>query len=107
MNGLVNNPKLELFDHSFFVKHDSVLIGYINIGAYNKDEKCVYLRAAIDLDKRGLSYGKTLLAEISEYIFLEYPNVHSIKLKIADDNIPSLMTANYCGYKWLRDDFYT
>ena len=103
---LSNIEKKEFFDHSFIVKHNENYVGYIKIGAYNEDEKSVYLRAAIDKDKRGYSYGKTLLDEITEYIFKNYLKVESIRLKIASDNKPSLMTANACGYEWLRDDFY-
>lgn len=106
MSGLLNNPNNELFGHSFLVSHSGTLIGYLNIGHYNKEEKCVYLRTAIDKNQRGQGYGKLLLSEITEYIFQNYSEVLNIRLKIAKDNIPSLMTANACGYTWLRDDFY-
>lgn len=59
--GLTHNPKKELFGHSFLVTHNLDLIGYINIGSYNEDEKSVYLRAAIDKDKRGFSYEKKFI----------------------------------------------
>lgn len=104
--GLLKNDKNEFFGHGFLVTHDNEFIGYIGIGDYNEKEKCVYLRSAIDRGKRGKSYGKTLLNEITEHIFKNYSSVESIKLKIASDNTASLMTANSCGYKWLGNEIY-
>lgn len=104
--GLLENLKKQFFGFSFLVKFNEEYIGYINIGNYNEEEKSTYLRAAIDKDKRGLEYGKTLLAEITEYIFQNYPQVENIRLKIARDNIPSLMTAKACGYDWLEGDLF-
>ena len=43
-------------------------------------------------------YAKKILKEISDYIFKNYEEVLSIRLKIADDNIYSSKTAWYCGY---------
>lgn len=104
--GLLSNKGDIFFDRGYLVKHNNSYIGYINIGGFNEEEKSVYLRAAIDKTQRGNSYGKTLLSEITEYIFNNYPQVENIRLKIARDNKASLMTANSCGYVWLRDDFY-
>ena len=104
--GLLSNPKNEFFGHGFLVKHNNQFIGYIGIGNYNTEEQSTYLRAAIDKDIRGMNYGKTLLAEITEYIFYTYPQVENIRLKIARDNVPSLMTANACGYDWLEGDLF-
>ena len=64
------------------------------------------MRAAISKNKRGNKYGKTLLSEITEYIFVNFKAVESIRLKIDKENTTSLMTANACGYEWLSDDFY-
>lgn len=104
--GLLNDRGNEFFNRSFLVKYNANYIGYINIGAFNEEEKTVYLRAAIDKSQRGNAFGKTLLSEITEYIFKNYPQIENISLKIASDNKASLMTANACGYVWLRDDFY-
>lgn len=104
--GLLINKNKEFFGYSFFVKDNSEFIGYVNIGNYNKNEKSVYLRAAISKNKRGKGYGKTLLSEITEYIFANFKAVESIRLKIDKENTTSLMTANACGYEWLSDDFY-
>lgn len=108
-NNLLHNHGDEFFDRSFFVSNEiggGVLIGFINIGAFNEREKSVYLRAAIDIKTRGAGYGKQLLREVTDYIFNNYHQVESIRLKIASDNKASLGTANACGYKWLSDDFY-
>lgn len=104
--GLLNNENKEFFDHGFLVTDNGIFIGYINIGNYNEIEHCIYLRAAIDKEKRGHSYGKTLLSEITEYVFQNYPQIESIRLKIANDNKASLMTAFSCGYEWLESDFF-
>ncbi len=104
--GLLTNPEKKFFGYSFLVTYNDKYIGYIRIGNIYEDEKSVYLRAAIDQDARGNNFGATLLNEITEYIFNNYHEVESIRLKIAPDNIPSLKTAEAGGYKWLIDDFY-
>lgn len=105
-NGLLNNPNYEFFNHSFLVKNNDEYIGIIGIGNYNSNEKCVYLRSAVDKDKRGKSYGKKILYEITEYIFSNYDNVESIRLKIDKENLASLATIDYCGYTLLESDYY-
>lgn len=105
--GLLKNDRNEFFGHGFLVTDNNEFVGYIGIGDYNQKEKSVYLRYAIDKEKRGKSYGKTLLNEITEHIFKNYSSIESIRLKIASDNKASLMTANSCGYKWLNDEFYS
>lgn len=103
--GLLNNPKNEFFNHGFLVVDNNTYIGYIGIGNYDKQNNQVYLKAAIDKNKRGNSYGKKLLHEITEYIFKNYP-IESINLKIANDNIASIKTALSCGYQSLEKEFY-
>lgn len=105
-NVLSDNYDKNFFDSGFIVKKSDEYIGYIGIGNFNQEEKCVYLRAGISKEKTGHGYGKMLLNEITEHIFSNYDEVESIKLKINSANIPSLMTANSCGYKFLNDDFY-
>ncbi len=103
--GLLNNPKNEFFNHGFLVANNNIYIGYIGIGNYDVENKRVYLKSAIDKNKRGNSYGKTLLNEITEYIFKNYP-IETINLKIANDNIVSIKTALSCGYQLLETEFY-
>lgn len=105
-SGLISNPNNEFFGHSFFVKDNEDLVGYVNIGDFNTNEKSVYLRSAVEKNKRGKNYGKTILADITDYIFDNFNEVESIRLKIDRENKASLMTANACGYLWLTDDFY-
>lgn len=106
-NNLLHNHGDEFFDRSFLVStKDNKLIGFINVGDFNTKDKCIYLRYAVDINVRGLGYGKQLLSEITDYIFYNYPEVETIRLKIASDNKASLGTANACGYKWYIDDFY-
>lgn len=104
LSGLLNNN--DFFDRGFLVSINNEYIGYVHIGGLNKEDNSVYLRAAVDKDNRGFGYGKTILKEITEYIFKNYIEIESIKLKIAKDNKASLMTSNACGYEWLNDDFY-
>ena len=104
--GLLSNPNNEFFGYGFLVTYNNEYIGYIRIGNIFEDEKSVYLRAAIDKDTRGHNFGATLLNEITEYIFYNFHEVESIRLKIAPDNIPSLKTAEAGGYKWLNDDYF-
>ncbi|MBQ9072343.1 MAG: GNAT family N-acetyltransferase [Bacilli bacterium] len=96
--GLLNNKNNDFFNHGFLVSYNDTYIGYINIGEFNNEEKYVYLRADIDKDIRGAKYGQRLLSEITEYIFINYPQVESIRLKIASDNKPSLKVADSCGF---------
>ena len=105
-NVLNDNINCEFFGHGFIIKDGEKYIGYIGISEFVRDENCVYLRAGLDKDVVGNGYGKKTLSEITEYIFLNYPDVEKIKLKIDRENLPSLNTANACGYKWLYDDFY-
>ena len=82
----------------FFLEDNDELIGFVDIGKFNKDEEAVYIRGAIDKEKRSKNYGHKMLEETSNYIFLNYPEVKNIKLKIASDNISSIKTAESCGF---------
>lgn len=106
-NNLIHNFGDEFFGRSFYVAtKDNKLIGFVNIGNFNEYEKCVYLRAAIDMNSRCNGYGNTLLSEITAYIFDTYPSVETIRLKIASDNKAGIYNANACGYIWYKDDYY-
>jgi RimJ/RimL family protein N-acetyltransferase len=96
------------FGNSFFVscRNTEKLIGFVNVGNYNIEEQCVYLRYAIDINVRGQGYGKLLLNEVTNFIFSNYDNVKTTRLKIASDNKESIGTANSSGYKWYKYDFY-
>jgi len=78
---LLHNYRHEFFELSFLVGIGNKLVGFINIGSYNIEEKCVYLRYSISLTERQKGYGKTLLSEITDYIFNNYLEVESIRLK--------------------------
>lgn len=104
--GLLHNFGDTFFDHGFFASIEGNLIGYIHVGAFNREEGSVYLRYAISNDERGKGYGKLLLLEATEYIFNSYPEVESMRLKIDNRNTASLNTALSCNYKWLVNDFY-
>lgn len=97
-------------DHFFyrgFLVYDQVkIIGYMNIGRFNKCEKAVYLKAFIDSDERGKKYGKTLLSETANYIFDNYEFVEVIKLVILPDNTSSIKTALSCGFKHVEFNNY-
>lgn len=105
--GLLHPQNHVFFNRSFLVAKEGTLVGFVNIGAYNEQEKSVYLRAAISQKERKKGYGKALLSEITDYIFNNYLEVESVRLKINSKNIASLNNARSCHYKWLIDDFYT
>lgn len=90
----------------FFIADGDVLVGYIDIGNYNANEKAVYIRQTIDQDARGNGYGKRSLYEVCDFIFKEYPNVENIKARIAPDNEASIRMAVACGFTNIRDDYY-
>lgn len=95
----------EKFGKAFLVGDNNDLVGYIEIGEVDPDDDSVYLRAAVDEDKRGHGYGKRILSETSEYLF-DNTDIRSIKLKIADDNIPSMKVAFSGGYEKMGNEIY-
>lgn len=95
-NLMKNNSSF--FDRGYLISDNNKLIGYIDVSAYDYIEASIYLRASILSDARGKGYAKKILKEISDYIFKNYEEVLSIRLKIADDNIYSIKTALSCGY---------
>ena len=103
---LMKSDKIPFLGRGFITSLNDELFGYIHIGKFNSEEKAIYLKAAIHKDKRGLGYGKLLLEEITDFIFLNYQEVECIKLKIASDNKASISTAIACGYEWLFNDYY-
>ncbi len=107
MGSLLHNyPKNTFFDRGLLIYDNNDLIGYLNIGGFNEKENAVYLRAAIDIEKRGKNYGKMVLSEVTNYIFKNYNFVSYIKLCISDDNIPSIKTALSCGYSHSVNQIY-
>ncbi len=100
------HPTDRFWGNSYFVKDKDTLVGFLNIGNYNIEEKSVYLRGATLKGYRGMGYGKKFLKESTDYIFNNYLQVESIRLVIARDNIASLKTAEDCGYTWLNKDIY-
>ncbi len=95
----------EKFGRAFLVSDNNGLVGYIEIGEVNLEDYSVYLRAAVDESRRGHDYGKKILSETSEYLF-DNTDIRSIKLKIADDNIPSMKVAFSCGYEKIGKEIY-
>ena len=61
-NILNQNKEQKLLGHGFIVKDNNDYIGYIGIGDFNPNEKCVYLRAGLDRNKIGMGYGKKILS---------------------------------------------
>ncbi|MBE6154785.1 MAG: GNAT family N-acetyltransferase [Firmicutes bacterium] len=105
-SGLLHTKKDEFFGQAYFLEENNELFGFVDIGNYIVDEKSVYLRIAVDKNKRGKGYGKKILEEVSEFIFKNKLQVESIKVKIANDNIQSLNMAASCGYEWVNSDYY-
>ena len=101
----LNSKSTNILNKAFFIS-DTNIIGFIDIGNFNQDEECVYLRGAIDKEKRGNNYGHRMLDEVSEYIFINYPEIKKIKLKIDNDNYSSIKTAESCSYTNLLNGYY-
>ena len=102
----LNNPNNTIFNKGFWITFNNTIVGYLDIGNYNKDEDCVYLRAAIFKEHRNKHLGTDMLKEACNYIFINYPFVNKIKLKIDNDNIASQKVAGNAGFIWERDDYY-
>ena len=105
--------KEKFFGKDFFLEYNKELIGYTQIGKFNKDEESVYiLSGAIDKEHRGQKSetGKTLaeimLNDISNYILHNYKQVKQIKLTISDDNVPAIKLSQKCGYEHLTSTHY-
>ena len=105
--------KEKFFGKGFFLEYNKELIGYTQIGKFNKDEESVYiLSGAIDKEHRGQKSetGKTLaeimLNDISNYILHNYKQVKQIKLTISDDNVPAIKLSQKCGYEHLTSTHY-
>ena len=103
---LLHHTDEQFFGRGFLISKDSKIVGYVDIGNFNVEEENVYLRCAIDDNERGKGVGKTLLKELTFYIFQNYQFVDHIKLKIAHDNVGSLKIAESCGYVWINQDYY-
>ena len=102
----LNSNSSDIINKAFFVSDNNKLIGFIDIGAFNQEEKAIYLRGAIDKNERGFNYGHKMLDEISNYIFINHPMIEKIKLKIAYDNIASIKTAESCGFYSILNNYY-
>ena len=102
----LNSKSKSIFDKAFLLVNDTNIIGFVDIGAFNKEERAVYLRGAIDKSNRGNNNGHKMLYEVSNFIFSNYPNVEKIKLNIAKDNIASIKTAESCGFYNMLNGFY-
>lgn len=105
--------KEPFFGKGFLINYENKLVGYAQIGKYNKEEKCVYLLGgAIDKEHRGKrikdnkTLGEIMLDDITNYILYNYKEVQQIKLTISDDNIPAIKQASRCGYEHLTTTHY-
>ena len=103
---LMKKNQNSIYGMGFLVEDNEKLIGYVDIGNYNKEEKCVYIRQAVDKNIRAKSYGKRILLEFTNFIFSNYPEVEKIKAKIHEDNIVSIKMAEACGFENSYNDFY-
>ena len=105
--------KENFFGKGFFIDYENELVGYAQIGKYNKEEKCVYiLGGAIDKEHRGKkvkdekTLGDIMLDDITTYILYNFKEVEQVKLTISDDNIPAIKHAKKCGYEHLTSTHY-
>ena len=105
--------KEKIFGKGFFLKNNDELMGYTQIGKFNKEEESIYiLGIAIDKEHRGkkTENGKTLaeimLNDISNHILHNYKEVNQIKITISDDNEPAIKLSQKCGYEHLTSTHY-
>ena len=105
--------KEKFFGKGFFLEYNKELIGYTQIGKFNKDEESVYiLGGAIDKEHRGQksetgkTFAELMLNDISNYILYNYKEVKQIKLTITDDNEPAIKLSKKCGYEHLTTTHY-
>lgn len=103
---LLNKQDSQIFDRGFWVTFNNQIVGYLDVGKYNKEEDCVYLRAAIFSEHRNKHLGTMMLQNACDLIFLNYPFISKIKLKIAQNNIASQKVAGNAGFTWEKDDYY-
>lgn len=94
----------EIYGNAYLVKDGPNLVGYIDIG--NLDDDTIYLREAVSEEYRGQKYGARILKEVTNFLFNNVEDLEFIKVRIANDNISSLKTADACGYRWLEKDYY-
>ena len=96
----------DIFERGYFVMDEDEFIGYIDIGAYNHQERSVYLRGAIVKQARGMGYGKKMLSEVTDHMLENYDNVDYVKLKSATDNTSAINTIESCGFVEIFDGLY-
>ncbi len=101
----LNNMSDEIYDNGYLINDGKELVGYIDIGALNEDGT-IYLKEAVSSKYRGMNYGSRILKEVTNFLFMNVDELDRIILRIADDNISSLKTADSCGYRWLEKDYY-
>ena len=102
----LNSKSNSIIGKGFFLMDKEIIIGFVDVGNFNIEEKAVYIRGAIDKIMRGKNYGHRMLEEVSNYVFSNFKEVEQIKLKIAKDNISSIKTAESCGFYSNLNDTY-
>lgn len=87
-----------LDNNSYFVTdrvYDSV-IGYVHI--FEREDKDIEFMYAIMGEYRSLGYGKALVKNVSDFLFLNDKELQSISLVISPYNKPSLYIASSNGF---------
>lgn len=94
--------KENVFQSAFVVLDDEVPIGYLYISSNKNDE--VFLEYSLLKDFRGKGYGKRLLNEISDYLFINH-NIRSIRADVDPSNKNSMMLLESCGYLFDEEEY--
>ena len=94
--------KENIFQSAFVVLDGDVPLGYLYISSNLNDE--VFLEYSILKDFRGKGYGKKLLNEISDYLFVNH-NIRSIRADVDPSNKNSMMLLESCGYIFDEEEY--
>lgn len=91
-----------IFQSAFVVEDNYVPIGYLYISSNERDE--VFLECSFLKRFRKKGYGRTLLNEISNYLF-EQHNIRCIKGDVDPSNKNSQQMLEACGYLFDEDEY--
>lgn len=94
--------KENIFQSAFVVLDGEIPIGYLYISSNKNDE--VFLECSLLKSFRGKGYGKRILNEISDYLFVNH-NIRSIRADVDPSNKNSMMVLESCGYIFDEEEY--
>lgn len=91
-----------IFQSAFVVLDKDIPIGYLYISSNEHDE--VFLECSLLKQFRNMGYGKRLLNEVGDYLFINH-NIRCIKGDVDPSNKNSQMMLESCGYLFDEEDY--